>query len=132
MDLGKVLRAQRAGVGETDEELSEVEADRVRMLPGDVDRDEGVRSVGGDQEVLRAGVAVPDGLGSASSRSRMSGTRTASVSRSARSRGSAAPATSGCAHSSSSLSWRKAMLVKGPAGRSGITTTCSRCRLGNA
>jgi hypothetical protein len=50
-----------SGVRPANQELPEVEAECFGLLPGDVDRDEGVRRVLGDQQVLGAGVAVPGG-----------------------------------------------------------------------
>ena len=52
-----------SGVGESDEELGEVEPDGVGALEGEVDGDERVRFAGRGEQVLWAGVAVWERLG---------------------------------------------------------------------
>jgi hypothetical protein len=52
-------------VGQADQQLAEVEADRLRVLERHVDGHEAVRGVGRDEQVLGAGVAVGQGLGQA-------------------------------------------------------------------
>jgi hypothetical protein len=50
-------------MGQADQQLAEVEADRLRVLERHVDGHEAVRGVGRDEQVLGAGVAVRQCLG---------------------------------------------------------------------
>ena len=58
MDGGQVGGRHESRVHEPDQQLRQIEPDCERALEGDVDGDHGAGLTGGDEQVLRAGIAM--------------------------------------------------------------------------